>query len=60
MMNNPYTPEFTYLYLNDLNKEVIENNDQKAQAKVCQIKNITVTNRFKDTWLNNWKERVNK
>lgn len=57
-MNNPYTPEFNYLYLNDLNREAIERKDEKAQAKVCQIKNITVTDRFKNTFLNNWKEKA--
>ena len=58
-MNNPYTPEFTDYFIHDVNREKIE---QILREKRNQIKAQTafsvVTPRFKNTWLNNWKEKA--
>jgi hypothetical protein len=58
-MNNPYTKEYSFLFLNDLNKEAIENKDKDAQRQAIKAKQLTpVSTRFKETFLNAYKERV--
>ena len=58
-MNNPYSKEFEFMFINDLNREIIETKNEQALRELRRIKPalMTVSKRFKDTFLNHYKER---